>query len=1548
MREQILAEIEKIRRKYKESAEEIVSGYNREFSLSKDYEGRQMFELLQNADDESECSSGKVLIDFDGKVLTVSNTGTPFSFRGIKSLLYPNASPKKIHANKIGSKGLGFRSVLTWANAVTVASDGFTIQFSKDYAADFLKSIINENPTLSDEIKALSLDVNPIATLTCPRILEQSALVDGYSTSIIIDCKEEMIDKIEAQIRSLEFEELVFLSNLKEIEIQSTDYHKVFYKVVDKEEVIIESKDLLTGEEYCASWHLYKNSGTIVDDNNEPKSYEFIIAYDPTGEHTGEVLYSYFKTDVKLNYPALIHGTFELTSDRNSLQKGSLVNTQLVDILADFLVQTAVYISESQEKCNYDPLRMIIASDMDYVLTNTYHLDKLLKNKARELRILPTISGNYISLSDVPLYSDHPFDKVLDPVKFWDLMPITEDDEIRNYIKDDLDIHFYSYKYFCNTLNESISIYPIQKKVELIRLIELQYGSINNDEVFPHLLEDSNAKIIDTPVRVYPLPNEEQVIDLPAWVNIRFLSTEMEKALCNIWNISNNRRELSRRLSRYYLEEYSFDRLLRGVVNQVDLEENSKDKCKDILNWLWKYYDTEDHQAINDVRVKVICRDGVIRYANECYLGKEFYNELGERLTSIYTNNYVSPACFDVGESDIETITEFLEWIGVSAFPRFIMRTLAGQERKEYLKHCEKLYVQRDNYAYTYSEFTYVEKVVVGCFEHFEDLLIHSTFNDLLAWFVIDDNIGGRINSVSEDKNPDACVTGWPGKKQDKRIVAPAKMKSYIRWVLANLEWIPSKDGIKKRPDHCCFDDDNLSPVIIVPDVDYLYLKEIVGRNCKRDIDAILSKIGVSDVFQEMNKCVVYDVLLALPSIDAEYKKGKSLYRKMIRDGLPPEEYINNNPSYYKFLKEGTVLVKNGDTKQYVPVSTAYYADKKVFSDEILRNFNMFDADSRSGEEKIKKLFGVKPLKYSNVEVDGTPIIHPLDDEFKREYARFIPFVYACRIELKNAKADFRRLKSTKIVLCSQVNIRYSFENRSQVSSLGKFETVYLRKNNTAYIQVPVDIKTFDELHYNFDFADAVAELITAFLDVNEDKDFYRDLFRDSMVVREKKMRIDRNDDNLEVLTKARKQFNTEVNLKDEFWMTIAELMQLDLAVDIDSSGIVQSLGIDKQIEVAINYEELSRFENVPVIINLFSQLDIDIPQFNTMAVHTIDLRAYWENEFNKNRELYRGKYQAYLYALLKDEHNNAEEYYEKCEIYDVADCVTNNTIYENVDELFETIFEVSTSDLDSYDDEVISSIIANNIKKCSQSDMELLDSRCSKSRINSYALFDRLPDLLFSLNESEPDEIGISKDDPVMSVIDDVLASSPVGFSVKSTQAQISEAEPILRSGVTKRRKKSYSESSEITKQNAGLLGEAIVFKELKQIYPSTRWVSGNAEKAGSVAKGDDTCGYDISYIDNNGNTQYVEVKASRDDKIVFYLSDSELRFACNHAEHYEVIFVHIGEDGMPEGKPWRLGHLFAFTEGEDLFNNDRFTIESNNYTITAVGVDKMDDIDD
>ena len=1544
MEKEIRSELAKIKRKYLDSAEEIVSGYERECSLSKDYEGRQMFELLQNADDESAGSSGEVLITFDGKTLSVSNTGEPFSFRGVKSLLYPNASPKKIRENKIGCKGLGFRSILSWAKSVTVASKDFTIQFSKEYAAEFFKSILSEKPELLSEIRALSLEEFPIATLTCPHILAESALVPGFSTSIIIECKEDLAGIIESQITSLQFEELVFLPNLKKVQIHCNSYNKEFSKIAEGNEVIVEMVDKITGEKDCANWTLYKKSGTVFDEHGKEKKYEFIIAYDPADKHQGEVLYSYFKTDVKLGFPALIHGTFDLTSDRNSLQKNSYVNQQLIPILADFMVQTAVTISEKQKECNYDPLKLIISSEIDYTLSSVFHFDSILREKAREKKILPSISGDYIALSDFPKYSEERFPAVLNPEVFSTLLKTTDDRFIHKFLSVELSIGFYDYEDFCGLLNESLSDYSIEQKAMLAVLINREYLYQTSNNIFPHLLVECNGNSIVDSSKVYPLPAEEQVIELPNWVDIKFLSPDMEKLLIAELGIGNNRRELAQLMSRYNLEEYSFDRLLRGVVNQVDSAITSKEKCSDILNWLWGYYDREKREPIPDVRVKVICRGGEIEYARNCYIGSEYGNDLGERLIKLFSDKFVALDDLGLACNDLSVIAGFLEWLGASRFPRLVQKNLLSEDKNQFVKGCYPLYVRKDDYAYSYHEFSNVSTVIVGFFENFETILEQANFNDVLAWFLMDDEIKRRIYCETEEKNAFSCMKGYPANKQYERKVAPEHIKSYIHYYLSKTKWIPNMEGIKEKAIQCCFEDNALDPFIIVPSIDYAYLREIVGRNCKKDVDALLSRIGVADTFQEMDKAVIYTALFHLPELDRDHSKGKMLYRKMIRDGATPEEYQRENPAYKTFIENGCVLVKKNGIKQYVPINEARYADKKVFSEEILRNFSMLDADSRSGEEKIKKLFGVKPLKYENIETDGEPVIHPLDEEFKREYLAFLPFVYACRMGLKNSANDFRRLKASRIVLCSRISIRYVFENASQTIRLGEYEIVYLRKNNTGFICVP-RIEKFDDLKRMLKFGDAVAELITAILDVNEDKEFYRDLFRENIRVREEKMRLDKGDENLEVLTEARKMFDTEINLRDEFWMALASVLKVPESEDDSANKLIESLGFQTSIDENMNYDDLSCFENVDSIIAIFSQLGIDLQDFNNVAVHTVDITKYWKKKLREKMNSFQPRYKAYLIDSLKDDDQCVQLFDKFIEDYDYLEPEIANTITISIDSVFEREVGVSFEVLAEYSETAFDELYTAKRAELDDDTWLSITQTFSQQKITAYLIFGRINELIEPGTAPAVTET-IAPSPSMQDLVGEILSMPVSGlFEVTMQTREMAHGTGRPDGNQRKRSKKVHSEETEKRQREEGLMGEALVYKELSAIYPDTRWISGNAQKANCIIQGDDSCGYDIKYTDENGAIQYVEVKASKNSEIIFSLSSNELKFALQHSDCYEIIYVVFGEDDKPAGSPWRLGHLFDFEEGEDLLHNSRFSIESDNYCITALAVNSEEE---
>ncbi len=90
----------------------IRSDYNREREAIEVYKGRELLELIQNSDDELLETMGKeIRLSFDNNILTVSNSGSPFSKDGNDSLMYSNNSAKSKKKDVIGNKGTGFRAI---------------------------------------------------------------------------------------------------------------------------------------------------------------------------------------------------------------------------------------------------------------------------------------------------------------------------------------------------------------------------------------------------------------------------------------------------------------------------------------------------------------------------------------------------------------------------------------------------------------------------------------------------------------------------------------------------------------------------------------------------------------------------------------------------------------------------------------------------------------------------------------------------------------------------------------------------------------------------------------------------------------------------------------------------------------------------------------------------------------------------------------------------------------------------------------------------------------------------------------------------------------------------------------------------------------------------------------------------------------------------------------------------------------------------------------------------------------------------------------------
>src|SRR5687768_164318 len=94
-------QIETTKQVYLLSPARMFSEYNGEKENVKNYNGRQLLEMLQNADDAASEAKGqrKALIKLSGKQLIIANTGYPFSEEGLISIFHSHLSPKEAREN---------------------------------------------------------------------------------------------------------------------------------------------------------------------------------------------------------------------------------------------------------------------------------------------------------------------------------------------------------------------------------------------------------------------------------------------------------------------------------------------------------------------------------------------------------------------------------------------------------------------------------------------------------------------------------------------------------------------------------------------------------------------------------------------------------------------------------------------------------------------------------------------------------------------------------------------------------------------------------------------------------------------------------------------------------------------------------------------------------------------------------------------------------------------------------------------------------------------------------------------------------------------------------------------------------------------------------------------------------------------------------------------------------------------------------------------------------------------------------------------------------
>lgn len=1507
-----MSEIEKIRKEIKDVEETylknaiyIISDYNNENKTRDDYKGRQIYELLQNADDcyTETCNDIEVRFQLIDNCLIVQNTGKPFDSRGITSLMHTDASSK--YQDTIGCKGLGFRSVLNWANEINIVTKEFCVSFSEEAAKEkltFYKE--HSDKTHIDELGK----IDRIAILCSASVIYDEDIIgkyleNGFSSSIVLKCRPEFVGSIQQQLLELQFEELLFLKHIRTITIVSPEASRTIESIKEGETCYIQEKSSLT------EWKIWEKHGALTDANEKEKKYEIIVAYNTDSVareklRKSGVLYSFFRTEIPMPFPFLVHGTFELTSERNNLVKENEFNRQLLSLLIDFIVEKGSSIADDGGKCDYEALKFLIPASGLYSLDKEYNFSNQLLERIKNFKVFPSIAGKYISIEDQPKYDNTRFDLFVNPADFANLLQYCDDDRICEFLKNNR-VYSYSYTEFAERLNKSADLY-VQKGTN-IELIELYCDRYLYHDVAPDILMDnSGERITDKNIKVFN--NPETAFDLPEWSKMRFMDKNMETVLRKHWN-NCTVRTLADKLSKFGCEEYSFDRVVRELVSQ---SKDDVDKTKSLLFWLFKTWVKNGYKfpsALSNIELRIIARNSEIVGLSKCYFGREYNNLVGERIIEKTENPAFVTSLSELGLSDTnpDDAQLFLRQLGVGYYPRIELVDLPYDQTIEYREYNRQKYstlFSDRNESLTAEEFfATCVTIRVDTVKGINEILQSCSFEDIVFWLLNDTDLYHHVINENEiDDN--AVMIGKPPKKQDNRYVKKSQMRSWLRRYFVNEEWIETKTGRKVNSFNCTINNHDLSPIVEVINLDLAKMDEILGRSAKKDIELLFEKLGIAEDFVNLSKEKIYEILLGLPDLDTSYLIGKKIYTQLnlfYKDDKL-NRLVTDNKKYEEFKKTGRVLTEKHKKLEYVPVGSAYYVGKKIYSDDILDNYPKLALNRRVGDPKVEKMFCVQSIqKIGTVEVKEI-VDHPLNVDYQQEYIRFLPYIYAKRLAFDNKNRDLNILKRSNIQLVTDAITEYTIGDEIRRGRLENYELIYT--NNIAYIKVPSSITSIDDLKNQMRFISAVAEVITTMLDVDGDKDAFMMILRCKSVRECETYFKENGDESLNVVNLSKEKFSTQINNKDEFWNSVAQAA--DQTIDDVRSQC------SRIILETFDYSFIGNTSNYSTTKAIFDALNIDVAEYNKFAYDPIDLRPYYKEQFTNLKNAYRNRFFRYTAQKLQNNNGTKDIFAEERNKYNFADIEPENSFSYNVCLELEQIMGVSCSEIEALPgsfEELLQTLPDNEVGTTHGARIE--EPADSAEELETPVDWCTLNQEIANGNNSG--------------------SSSPKIEAVQHGDSNHSGGNHTARSYDTRINQK---------KELVGFKAESKVYNTLLRMFAndasiSIEWVSGNAEKANVVAQGDDGLGYDIRYSDSYG-IHYVEVKGSSSKEIEFTLTKNEFDFAERHKNSFELWFVAIDENGNPKD-PYKLGNLLEFDGEDNFFNNSKFSVEQSEFKIRA-----------
>ena len=1510
----VLRLIEENRDTYKQ-VKRITADYRLEKGTTESYNGRQILELLQNADD-AKTDTVFIELNRENQTLSISNNGDPFTAEeGIASLMIANTSSKK--REFIGNKGLGFRSILNWVTEVKIKTKTDSVVFSQEIAKKEFNALTEEaqRKLITDNEDHLSEGEVPFAILAIPRLIENKE-PSAYQTTIelkYINGNEEVIYGIESQLSLLAPEILLFLNHIKTIVVKDSKgvLDKSLSKVINESEAKVSINN--------ATWNIM-DSGDVLYNTEKGKEqyYRYKIAWKDDLSDVNSKFFTYFPTQERTHLPFLIHATLDLDPTRNHINN-SKDNINLLSEIAKSIGDIAENSirKETSDWSSYKFLTVDRANENE-ILKDFYKTIAGFKNT---LKIFPCVDGSYCTYEDAVFYGDEFSNWVMRnkaEALFADLI-IPENIEIDlNYGSD------YSEEGWQEILASVTKlITSIPERAQLIKLLtSWSFREIHSSKNKVPLLIDNAGDPISEYNQAFMMNRKDiEKYFIPKAVEISFMSDGLYTELIKVFEeeikekrIENEHR--SRPLKRLVSDIVNIGSnditdVIRHIVTTSEnkikaTEDNDDDKLKivtEMVKSLFSIYQVNpDRRNSINLDVPLLNKNLEVSYGKDLFLGEGY--DTGKTTAIIFKDifddaNYVLDNDYwELEDNGVSYLDNFFLWLGVNRITK--TKQITEQLHRDDENSFTKFVFNQTSWPENNSHKEYKVTEITN----FESIVNHPNFSIeiLVAWIISDGYISRQLSFDNEDTFSYSFHNKVTPVNDNPSYIYFQVVEKYLNGL--NTKFIADLDFAKELG----YNSINFEHQVF----------KALGISENKIID-VLHQLKVSRLFNDLEVDEVYSILQELSEIEPEEKYARKIYNLAFSFFKLKKDF-----DYANKVKDYKLLAKKRNKKEYVSVDKVYYSDNSTLPSKIAEDFWVFDFPKRSGESQISKYFGVKTFKDVDLQIYQDSVRESVVDvEFQKWFEKIKPYILTYRLSsIKDSiqKNEADELKKVDIKLVS--SLRYAIENGESKNLLsGEFlpnptsQGFYLCVEQNTTLEIVKDTPKICE---------AFAEILCVLFKVNEHKDYYRTIFKDKNSLKDTIFTIEVNS-----LTE---HYNQALELlgisRDEsrFWSKVYELGNKDFPITVKDS--------DELAELVLNdfgFKISKQFKNINYA-DFNDQLSIDFLKAVTSELE-IPITHLFDKDFNGIISYHKAQFETTIFDFKEDfntclwKHlNQYRELHKQLITFQEAyENLIHTKMIENV--LLDNRFELELNYLDvlkeavnkEFGIEIDKDVEVYTIKILPEYKVLLKENKINEVDIEEAEIRSLL---YFKGNDNEIlgylaniKDINDNEDDfePEEEEIAEIIFSSSMKIN------------PTISNGKN-RKKGSWNHSDKDLKRNkiSGKKAEQIVFNSLKksEIIEKVEWVSSFS----NTSDKSDNKHYDIRYKSvDNPNWKYLEVKSF--NGTYFHLSRSEKSEAIKRGKDFEIALVLDGQV-----------HILKdyFNEDVDFDNNDLFFASPSDYIIS------------